>query len=296
RLAARPAPGADGGGARSERRPPGAAADRGPGQPAADHLAPAGGRRPRPAARHAPPPQLRPLRRPVHRPLPEARQRARRPPGPLPARQGRGHPLPQPDRRYPPHGRRAGDRGEERAAVSGEDSGEVMKKIGVSVIMPIMEQRARRPHPVPSRNLHRIWLAGLGALAEARQEEGGDELFLKLVEKGEEVEARGDVESWELLRPEDRPAQLEIAETSRLVLACTQIIEGLVRQRHDTERLIEAMLPESPVPTPPAVLHARRNAAAREELSAEFGLLSSSEVAARAGSRAKNKAALANRW
>ncbi len=171
-----------------------------------------------------------------------------------------------------------------------------MKKIGVSGIMSIMEQRARRPHPVPSRNLHRIWLAGLGALAEARQGEGGDELFLKLVEKGEEVEARGDVESWELLRPEDRPAQLEIAEASRLVLACTQIIEGLVRQRHDTERLIEAMLPESPVPTPPAVLQARRNAAAREELIAEFGLLSSSEIAARAGSRAKNKAALANRW
>ena len=74
------------------------------------------------------------------------------------------------------------------------------------------------------------------------------------------------------------------------------MIESLVRQRHDTERLIEAMLPESPVPTPPAVLQARRNAAAREELITEFGLLTSVDVAARAGSRAKNKAALANRW
>jgi hypothetical protein len=171
-----------------------------------------------------------------------------------------------------------------------------MQGIGGSVIMPIMEQRAGRPPHPSSRTLHRIWLAGLGALAQARQEEGGDELFLKLVEKGEEVEASRDVESWDLLRSEDRPAQLEIAEAGRLVLACTQIIEGLVRQRHDTERLIEAMLPESPVPTPPAVLQARRNAAAREELIAEFGLLSSADVAARAGSRAKNKAALANRW
>jgi hypothetical protein len=169
-----------------------------------------------------------------------------------------------------------------------------MKRIGDSVIMAIMEQRSGRLPHSSSPSLHRIWLAGLGALAKARQE--GDELFLELVEKGEEIEARRGVEAPDLLSPEDRPAQLEIAEASRLILACTQIIEGLIRQRHDTERLIEAMLPESPVPTPPAVLQARRNAAAREKLIVEFGLLSSAEVAVRAGSRAKNRAALANRW
>jgi hypothetical protein len=171
-----------------------------------------------------------------------------------------------------------------------------MKGIGISVIMSIMEQRTGRSRHPTSPTLHRIWLAGLGALAKAHQEDGGDELFLRLVEKGEEVEATRDVEPWDLLRSEDRPAQLEIAEASRLVLACTQIIESLVRQGRDTERLIEAMLPDSPVPTPPAVLQARRNAAAREALIAEFGLLSSSDIAIRAGSRAKNKAALANRW
>jgi hypothetical protein len=170
-----------------------------------------------------------------------------------------------------------------------------MKRIGCSVIMALMEQRPGRALHTYSHSLHRIWLAGLGALAKAQQE-GGDELFLELVERGEEMEARRDVEDSALLSSEDRPARLDLVEASRLALACSAIIESLVRQRHDTERLIEAMLPESPVPTPPAVLQARRNAAAREELIAEFGLLSSAEVAARAGSRAKNKAALANRW
>ncbi|HEY0558410.1 MAG TPA: phasin family protein [Thermoanaerobaculia bacterium] len=158
-----------------------------------------------------------------------------------------------------------------------------------------MEQRPGRLPHTPSPSLHRIWLAGLGALAKAQQE-GGGELFLELVERGEELEARRGFEDSDLFSPEDRPARLDLAEASRLALACSAMIESLVRQRHDTERLIEAMLPETPVPTPPAVLQARRNAAAREELIAEFGLLNSSEVAARAGSRAKNKAALANRW
>jgi hypothetical protein len=165
-----------------------------------------------------------------------------------------------------------------------------MKEIGCSAIIVLMEQRPGRLPLSPSRSLHRIWLAGLGALAKAQQE-GGDELFLELVERGEEIEARRDIEDSGLLSPEDR-----LAETSRLVLACSAIIESLARQRHDTERLIEAMLPELAVPMPPAVLQARRNAVAREELIAEFGLLSSAEVASRAGSRAKNKAALANRW
>jgi hypothetical protein len=170
-----------------------------------------------------------------------------------------------------------------------------MKGIDSSVIMSIMEQRVGRSPFAPSHTLHRIWLAGLGALAKASQE-GGDDLFRELVKRGEEIEARRGVEAADLTSPEDRPVQLELAEASRLILACSSIIESLVRQRHDTERLIEAMLPESPVPTPPAVLQARRNAAAREELITEFGLLSSADVAARAGSRAKNKAALANRW
>ena len=45
-----------------------------------------------------------------------------------------------------------------------------------------------------------------------------------------------------------------------------------------------------------AVLQARRNAEARRELLAEFPALTSAEVAAAAGSRAANRASLANRW
>jgi hypothetical protein len=50
------------------------------------------------------------------------------------------------------------------------------------------------------------------------------------------------------------------------------------------------------VPSPAAVLQARRNAEARTDLLQEFGALRSQEVADFAASRAANRAALANRW
>lgn len=65
----------------------------------------------------------------------------------------------------------------------------------------------------------------------------------------------------------------------------------------DFGQLIEAMTPERPdMPTPAAVLQARRNAEARNALLQEFGALRSFDVAELAGSRAANRAALANRW
>jgi hypothetical protein len=61
--------------------------------------------------------------------------------------------------------------------------------------------------------------------------------------------------------------------------------------------LIERLMPERiDVPTPAVVLQARRNAEARTALLREFGALRSAEVAQMAGSRANNRAALANRW
>jgi hypothetical protein len=66
--------------------------------------------------------------------------------------------------------------------------------------------------------------------------------------------------------------------------------EPQVRHRFEPGRLIESMLPPT-VPSAPAVLQARRNALARE-----FGAFTSAEVAGLAGSKAANKAALANRW
>jgi hypothetical protein len=61
--------------------------------------------------------------------------------------------------------------------------------------------------------------------------------------------------------------------------------------------LIERLMPERlDVPTPAVVLQARRNAEARTALLGEFGALRSADVAELAGSRAANRAALANRW
>lgn len=64
------------------------------------------------------------------------------------------------------------------------------------------------------------------------------------------------------------------------------------------ERMIEAMLPplSALLPTTVAALQARRNAEARASLLREFGALTSTQVAELAGSRAANRAALANRW
>jgi hypothetical protein len=68
-------------------------------------------------------------------------------------------------------------------------------------------------------------------------------------------------------------------------------------QRRDLGNLIDALTPEQQeLPTPAAVLQARRNVEARNALLAEFGALRSSEVAELAGSRAANRAATANRW
>jgi hypothetical protein len=68
-------------------------------------------------------------------------------------------------------------------------------------------------------------------------------------------------------------------------------------QGRDRAELIHALTPEHPeLPTPAALLQARRNAEARSALFAEFGALRSAEVAELAGSRAANRAALANRW
>ena len=69
------------------------------------------------------------------------------------------------------------------------------------------------------------------------------------------------------------------------------------RQGHRVEELIEALTPQQlELPTPAALLQARRNVEARSGLLREFGALDSAQVAELAGSRATNRAALANRW
>jgi hypothetical protein len=80
-------------------------------------------------------------------------------------------------------------------------------------------------------------------------------------------------------------------------LATLRAFRNLVAHGRAVDRLIDALVPEDiEVPTPSAVLQARRNADARRALLEEFGALRSHEVADLADSRAANRAALANRW
>jgi Protein of unknown function (DUF2384) len=86
----------------------------------------------------------------------------------------------------------------------------------------------------------------------------------------------------------------DIEELARLLAVTAATWES---QGRGLGELIDALTPEHPeLPTPAAVLQARRNAEARSALFAEFGALRSAEVAELAGSRAANRAALANRW
>ncbi len=85
------------------------------------------------------------------------------------------------------------------------------------------------------------------------------------------------------------------AEDSELLSQALALVASFQRRRQRMERTIEAMLPAG-IPGKAAVLQARRNAEARAELLGEFGALTSSEVADLAGSKAGNRAALANRW
>jgi hypothetical protein len=74
-------------------------------------------------------------------------------------------------------------------------------------------------------------------------------------------------------------------------------LRNLIAHARAPEQLIEALMPAAvDVPTPAAVLQARRNAEARTALLREFGALRSHQVAELARSRASNRAALANRW
>jgi hypothetical protein len=90
----------------------------------------------------------------------------------------------------------------------------------------------------------------------------------------------------------EREGGLDTSSTALLTHVRNLLVHG---QRPDT--LIERLMPDEIVlPTAAAVLQARRNAEARTALLQEFGALRSQEVAELAGSRAANRAALANRW
>lgn len=83
-----------------------------------------------------------------------------------------------------------------------------------------------------------------------------------------------------------------------LLVAMRSALQDVARRagsRRRLEDLIEVMLPES-IPSPAEVWHAQQSAQARSELLQEFGALTAEEVADRAGSKARNRSALASRW
>lgn len=155
-------------------------------------------------------------------------------------------------------------------------------------------ERLKRLHRDSARTFHHVILAGLGALVKARQEgKGGDDLLRELMEKGKALRAE---EPSDLDQSEISPGEPSLADEGREILVYADVLDRLLQERRTFERMVDAMLPEGPLPTPPAVLQARRNAEAREKLIRDFGVLSSADIASLAGSRAKNKASLAHRW
>jgi hypothetical protein len=80
-------------------------------------------------------------------------------------------------------------------------------------------------------------------------------------------------------------------------MAALVAVRNLIAHGRAAESLVDVLMPaQTTMPTPAAVLQARRNAQARSALLEEFGALRSQEVADLAESRASNRAALANRW
>lgn len=87
------------------------------------------------------------------------------------------------------------------------------------------------------------------------------------------------------------PVALAAAEAALAALA-----PRLRAERGVLARAIAGLMPAEPVLAPPLVAQAGRNARARAELLSDTPMLSAAEVAERAGSRARNRAALAARW
>ncbi len=93
----------------------------------------------------------------------------------------------------------------------------------------------------------------------------------------------------------DRAALISNVDDTELLAEALALVKSFQRRRERMEKTIEAMLPAG-LPSKVEVLQARRSAEARETLLQEFGALTSAEVADLAGSKARNRAALANRW
>lgn len=118
-------------------------------------------------------------------------------------------------------------------------------------------------------SVHRIWLAGLGALAAAEEE--GSKLFSKLVDRGRDVESKGKVEVdkvSEKVRTEVDKAKVK-AESAfetwgekfdekltsalhRLGVPTRDEIHNLTQRVEDLNSKVEHLKPKTP-PAPPII-------------------------------------------
>ncbi len=94
---------------------------------------------------------------------------------------------------------------------------------------------------------------------------------------------------------EEGRGQLVIEGDDDFVGAVQIAVRTLAIESEALARIVEAMQPEDLASAGTAV-QAQLNAQAQAELTEEFGLLSATEVAKRAGSQARNTSALATRW
>lgn len=128
-----------------------------------------------------------------------------------------------------------------------------------------------------------IWLAGLGARAAALEKRSAhdrqtaDETYRQLVARG--------------LKLEDWLSKMSTEAFHRLALdVSVHEVLSEIRADESGQKL------SGTEPAAPETSQLRRNAEARRAFLAEFGTLTSAEVASLASSRARNRAALANRW
>jgi hypothetical protein len=86
------------------------------------------------------------------------------------------------------------------------------------------------------------------------------------------------------------------ADDASLLEDAVTLASRLYHSKVRSRRLLQHLLAPAEEPSGAELVQLRRNAEARKAFLAEFGALTSKEVAELAGSRATNRAALANRW
>jgi hypothetical protein len=125
------------------------------------------------------------------------------------------------------------------------------------------------------------------AIEVARQAKGDVVIILQHAVVDELEEAVAEVA--EQAEPDSTPSTMSALE------AIASAVARALEQRESMSDLIEQLTPKA-ISSSPAVLQARRNAAARLELFEEFGFLTAGDVSDLAGSTATNRSALATRW